>query len=56
MPKFLVTIEGGDFEVEADDEDEAIENARFTAVITADPVDDDEDDDEDEADEGEAEG
>jgi hypothetical protein len=49
VPKFLVTIEGGSFEVEADDEDDAIDEVRDQVMITADPVDD-EDDDEGEAD------
>jgi hypothetical protein len=50
-----VTIEGGSFEVEADDEDAAIDEARDEVAITADLIEDDDDEDDDEDDEDEDE-
>ena len=41
MPNYTVTIEGGVFDIEADDEDAAIEAGRDEAVITADLNEDD---------------
>jgi hypothetical protein len=44
VPKYQVTIEAGNFEVDARDEDEAIELGLADAVVTAELVDDDEED------------
>jgi hypothetical protein len=45
MPRFQVTVEGGCFEIEADDEEDAIDTARDDVPITADLIEEDEDDD-----------
>lgn len=47
MPNYCVRIEGGAFDIEADDKDDAIEIARDEAVITVELIEDDDDEDND---------
>ena len=51
MPNYYVRIEGGAFDIEADDEDAAIDIARDEVAITADLIEDDDDDDDEKNDE-----
>jgi hypothetical protein len=54
MPKFQVTICSGIFEIDAADEDEAIDSAREQADYEVEEIDDDDEDDEDDEDESDS--